>query len=96
MREFVRRLRARGVDVRANIARTGHVSGISYRVGHGAARNDDVLAGESPADVNPKRRSEDRRCHGTIPGAGSSVVSVSCRDASEERGRSESEHPYAS
>ena len=30
--EFVRRLRAKGVQVRANIARTGHVSGISYRL----------------------------------------------------------------
>jgi hypothetical protein len=32
MTEFVRRLRAKGVQVRANIARTGHVSGISYRL----------------------------------------------------------------
>jgi hypothetical protein len=32
MTEFVRRLRAKGVHVRANIARTGHVSGISYRL----------------------------------------------------------------
>jgi hypothetical protein len=32
MSEFVRRLRARGVQVRANVARTGHVSGISYRL----------------------------------------------------------------
>jgi hypothetical protein len=32
MSEFVRRLRAKGVQVRANIARTGHVSGISYRL----------------------------------------------------------------
>ncbi len=32
MGEFVRRLEARGVQVRANIARTGHVSGISYRL----------------------------------------------------------------
>ena len=32
MSEFVRRLRANGVQVRANIARTGHVSGISYRL----------------------------------------------------------------
>ena len=31
MGEFVRRLEARGVQVRANLARTGHVSGISYR-----------------------------------------------------------------
>jgi hypothetical protein len=30
MSEFVRRLQAKGVQVRANIARTGHVSGISY------------------------------------------------------------------
>jgi relaxase-like protein len=30
--EFVRRLQANGVQVRANIARTGHVSGISYRL----------------------------------------------------------------
>jgi hypothetical protein len=30
--EFVRRLEARGVQIRANIARTGHVSGISYRL----------------------------------------------------------------
>jgi hypothetical protein len=32
MSELVRRLRAKGVQVRANIARTGHVSGISYRL----------------------------------------------------------------
>jgi hypothetical protein len=32
MTEFVRRLQANGVQVRANIARTGHVSGISYRL----------------------------------------------------------------
>src|SRR5207247_10076701 len=32
MSEFVRRLRAKGVQIRANIARTGHVSGISYRL----------------------------------------------------------------
>jgi hypothetical protein len=32
MSEFVRRLRAKGVQVRANIARTGRVSGISYRL----------------------------------------------------------------
>src|SRR5438132_4810272 len=32
MSEFVRRLQANGVQVRANIARTGHVSGISYRL----------------------------------------------------------------
>jgi hypothetical protein len=32
MTDFVRRLRAKGVQVRANIARTGHVSGISYRL----------------------------------------------------------------
>jgi len=32
MGEFVRRLEARGVQVRANIARTGHVSGISFRL----------------------------------------------------------------
>ena len=32
MSEFVRRLEAEGVQVRANIARTGHVSGISYRL----------------------------------------------------------------
>jgi Relaxase/Mobilisation nuclease domain len=38
MREFVRRLEARGVQVRANIARTGHVSGISYRLDHVAVK----------------------------------------------------------
>jgi hypothetical protein len=32
MTEFVRRLRAKGVQIRANIARTSHVSGISYRL----------------------------------------------------------------
>ena len=32
MGEFVRRLEAKGVQVRANVARTGHVSGISYRL----------------------------------------------------------------
>ncbi len=32
MSEFVRRLQAKGVQVRANIARTGHVSGLSYRL----------------------------------------------------------------
>jgi len=32
MSEFVRRLRAKGVRVRANVARTGHVSGLSYRL----------------------------------------------------------------
>jgi hypothetical protein len=32
MSEFVRRLRGAGVQVRANIARTGHVSGLSYRL----------------------------------------------------------------
>lgn len=32
MAELVRRLRAAGVQVRANAARTGHVSGISYRL----------------------------------------------------------------
>jgi hypothetical protein len=32
MSEFLRRLQAKGVQVRANIARTGHVSGISYRL----------------------------------------------------------------
>jgi hypothetical protein len=32
MSEFVRRLQAKGVHVRANVARTGHVSGISYRL----------------------------------------------------------------
>ena len=32
MSEFVRRLQGRGVQVRANIASTGHVSGISYRL----------------------------------------------------------------
>jgi hypothetical protein len=32
MSEFVRRLQARGVQVRANVAHTGHVSGISYRL----------------------------------------------------------------
>lgn len=30
--EFVRRLQAEGVQVRANVARTGHVSGLSYRL----------------------------------------------------------------
>jgi hypothetical protein len=32
MSEFVRRLQGKGVQVRANIATTGHVSGISYRL----------------------------------------------------------------
>jgi relaxase-like protein len=32
MTDFVRRLQAKGVQVRANIAGTGHVSGISYRL----------------------------------------------------------------
>ena len=32
MSELVRRLQAAGVQVRANVARTGHVSGISYRL----------------------------------------------------------------
>jgi hypothetical protein len=32
MSEFVRRLQAKGVQARANIARTGHVGGISYRL----------------------------------------------------------------
>jgi hypothetical protein len=32
MSEFVRRLQAKRVQVRANIARTGHVSGLSYRL----------------------------------------------------------------
>jgi hypothetical protein len=32
MSEFVGRLQAKGVHVRANIASTGHVSGISYRL----------------------------------------------------------------
>ena len=32
MSEFVAQLQAKGVQVRANIARTGHVSGISYRL----------------------------------------------------------------
>jgi hypothetical protein len=32
MSAFVRRLEAKGVAVRANIARTGHVSGLSYRL----------------------------------------------------------------
>lgn len=32
MSEFVRRLQAKGVQVRANLARTGHVSGLSYRL----------------------------------------------------------------
>src|SRR5262249_49302650 len=36
MSEFVRRLQAAGVQVRANIARTGHVSGLSYRLDRGA------------------------------------------------------------
>ena len=38
MGEFVRRLEGRGVQVRANIARTGHVSGISYRLDHVAVK----------------------------------------------------------
>jgi hypothetical protein len=38
MRAFIRRLEARGVQVRANIARTGYVSGISYRLDHVAAK----------------------------------------------------------
>ncbi len=38
MSEFVRRLHAKGVQVRANIARTGHVSGISYRFDRVAVR----------------------------------------------------------
>ncbi len=38
MRQFVRRLEARGVQVRANIALTGHVSGISYRLDHVAVK----------------------------------------------------------
>jgi len=38
MREFVRRLEAKGIQVRANIARTGHVSGISYRLDHVAVK----------------------------------------------------------
>jgi hypothetical protein len=32
MTEFLTRLQARGVEVRPNLARTGHVSGISYRL----------------------------------------------------------------
>ena len=32
MSEFVRRLQGKGVQVRANIASTGHVSGVSYRL----------------------------------------------------------------
>jgi hypothetical protein len=32
MTELVRRLQAKGVQVRPNIARTGHISGISYRL----------------------------------------------------------------
>lgn len=32
MSDFVRRLQANGVQVRPNVARTGHVSGISYRL----------------------------------------------------------------
>lgn len=32
MTESVRRLRANGIQVRANIAHTGHVSGVSYRL----------------------------------------------------------------
>jgi len=32
MTEFLRRLQAKGVQVRPNVARTGHVSGISYRL----------------------------------------------------------------
>ncbi len=42
MREFVRRLEAKGVQVRANIARTGHVSGISYRLDHVAVKGSRV------------------------------------------------------
>lgn len=38
MSEFVRRLEAGGVQIRANIARTGHVSGISYRLDHVAVK----------------------------------------------------------
>jgi hypothetical protein len=38
MSEFVRRLQAKGVQVRANIARTGHVSGLSYRLDRVAAK----------------------------------------------------------
>jgi hypothetical protein len=38
MSEFVRRLQAKGVQVRANIARTGHVSGLSYRLDRVAVR----------------------------------------------------------
>lgn len=33
MSELVARLQARGVQVRPNVARTGHVSGVSYRLG---------------------------------------------------------------
>lgn len=38
MTEFLERLRASGVHVRPNLARTGHVSGISYRLGQVAVR----------------------------------------------------------
>jgi hypothetical protein len=38
MKELVRRLQAAGVQVRANIARTGHVSGVSYRLDHVAVK----------------------------------------------------------
>jgi hypothetical protein len=37
MTEFVRRLQANGVQVRPNVAQTGHVSGISYRLDRVAA-----------------------------------------------------------
>jgi hypothetical protein len=47
MREFVRRLEAKGVQVRANIARTGHVSGISYRLDHVAVKGSGLGRGYS-------------------------------------------------
>jgi hypothetical protein len=38
MSEFIHRLESRGVQVRPNLARTGHVSGISYRLGRVAVK----------------------------------------------------------
>lgn len=38
MTDFVKRLERKGVQVRANIARTGHVSGLSYRLDHVAVK----------------------------------------------------------
>jgi len=42
MSEFVRRLQAKGVQVRANIARTGHVSGISFRLDRVAVKGSGI------------------------------------------------------